>query len=131
MLSCQDVQFFSIQNDLRAGDGDILKNLPSVIHLGSEIKTFSDTAAIVSLMDVVVSSDTSVVHLAGALGAPIWTLLSYVPDWRWLLDRDDSPWYPTMRLFRQSEPGDWSGVIAAVSDALSVAKGSCERKSTA
>ena len=69
-------------------------------------------------MDLVISSDTSVVHLAGALGKPIWILLQFVPDWRWFLERDDSPWYPTARLFRQDETRRWGNVISRVHDAL-------------
>jgi hypothetical protein len=114
LLANTDVQFFSVQKDLRAGDDEILHNHPHFIHLGDEIQTFSDTAAIISLMDLVISSDTSVVHLAGALGKPIWVLLQFVPDWRWLLDRDDSPWYPTARLFRQDDTRLWENVIARV-----------------
>ena len=118
LFADSDVQFFSIQKDLRAGDAELLRRHPKLIQLGKEIESFSDTAAIVSLMDAVISSDTSVVHLAGALAAPIWTLLAYAPDWRWLLGRDDCPWYPTMRLFRQTKPGDWASVIAAAAKAL-------------
>jgi tetratricopeptide (TPR) repeat protein len=120
LLSSMDVQFFSIQKDLRAGDLDILQNNSQITHLGKEIETFSDTAAIISLMDLVISSDTSVVHLAGALGKPVWILLQFVPDWRWLLDREDSPWYPTARLFRQDETRQWDNVIARVHVALHV-----------
>jgi ADP-heptose:LPS heptosyltransferase len=69
-------------------------------------------------LDLVISVDTSVVHLAGALGTPVWTLLPRTADWRWLLDRDDSPWYPTMRLFRQTERGDWPEVLRRVADNL-------------
>jgi tetratricopeptide (TPR) repeat protein len=119
-----DAQFFCIQKNPSAKDKELLKTFSHVTDLSTEIETFSDTAAIISLMDVVVSSDTSIVHLAGALGAPVWTLLSYVPDWRWLLGRQDSPWYPTMRLFRQPEPGDWRSVITSVRDAL----GSIDRR---
>jgi tetratricopeptide (TPR) repeat protein len=118
LLSSRDVQFFSIQKDLRAGDSEILQNNSQITHLGEEIETFSDTAAIISLMDLIISSDTSVVHLAGALGKPVWILLQSVPDWRWLLDRDDSPWYPTARLFRQPKTGEWGGLVAHVHEAL-------------
>ena len=73
-----------------------------------------DTAAIMSLLDLVISSDTSIVHLAGALGRPVWVLLQYAAEWRWLLDRTDSPWYPTARLFRQPKIGDWEGVVQQI-----------------
>ena len=79
---------------------------------------FVDTAAVMSHLDLIITSDTSIAHLAGALGRPTWVALKYVPDWRWLLDRDDSPWYPTMRLFRQERDGDWSGAIERVAEAL-------------
>jgi tetratricopeptide (TPR) repeat protein len=72
---------------------------------------FVDTAAVMSSLDLVITTDSAPAHLAGALGVPVWTLLMEVPDWRWLMDREDSPWYPTMRLFRQQRPGDWAGVI--------------------
>jgi hypothetical protein len=114
LLENADVQFFSIQKDLRAGDAEILQTKSQITHLGKQIETFSDTAAIISLMDLVISSDTSIVHLAGALGKPVWILLQYVPDWRWLLGREDSPWYPTARLFRQDATRQWDNVIARV-----------------
>ena len=79
---------------------------------------FMDTAAIVQQLDLVITSDTAIAHLAGALGVPTWIALNYVPDWRWMLDRDDSPWYPTVRLFRQSRMGDWGGVFAQIKSAL-------------
>jgi ADP-heptose:LPS heptosyltransferase len=87
--------------------------------MGTEIKDFSDTAALIANMDLIISADTSSVHVAGALAKPVWILLPFTPDWRWLLDRDDSPWYPTARLFRQSEARAWEGVIARVCSALS------------
>jgi tetratricopeptide (TPR) repeat protein len=85
-----------------------------MISLEGQATNLCDTAAIVANLDLVVSVDTCIAHLAGALGKPVWTLLAFAPDWRWLLDREDCPWYPTMRLFRQSRRGDWSGVIARV-----------------
>ena len=72
------------------------------------------TAALLDLMDLVITVDTSIAHLAGAMGKPVWILLPFAPDWRWLLDRDDSPWYPTMRLFRQQSHGDWDGVFSRI-----------------
>ena len=86
--------------------------------LGPRLKSFGQSAAVIDRLDLVVTVDTSVAHLAGALAKPVWTLLPFAPDWRWLTGRDDSPWYPTMRLFRQETPGDWAGVMARVADAL-------------
>ncbi len=79
---------------------------------------FEDTAAIMRNLDLVITVDTALAHLAGALGVPIWTALSAVPDWRWLMEREDSPWYPTMRLFRQTQLGDWSEVVTRMVNAL-------------
>ncbi len=79
---------------------------------------FVDTAAVMSTLDLIITSDTSIAHLAGALGRPTWVALKHVPDWRWLLDRDDSPWYPTMRLFRQETAGDWKPVFAKIEQEL-------------
>jgi tetratricopeptide (TPR) repeat protein len=121
LLSVAGIEFFGLQRDLRDGDRDILRNNSHVMHLGDAIEDFGDTAAIISSLDLVISSDTSVAHLAGALGKPVWVLLQFVADWRWLLDRSDSPWYPTARLFRQPELGDWESVIRQVEDALSLA----------
>jgi ADP-heptose:LPS heptosyltransferase len=83
-----------------------------------ELEDFADTAALIMNLDLVISVDTSVAHLAGALGRPVWTLLHADPDWRWLLQREDSPWYPTMRLFRQPVLGDWDPVIRRVAAEL-------------
>jgi Flp pilus assembly protein TadD len=85
----------------------------------NDLSDFTDTAALIAALDLVISVDTSVVHLAGALGKPVWLLNRFDPDWRWLLGRDDSPWYPTLRQFRQSRPGDWSHVLHRVRIALS------------
>jgi len=86
----------------------------NLLSLDPEIAGFDDTAAILSIADLLISVDSSPVHLAGALGRPVWTLLPFVPDWRWLLGRNDTPWYPTMRLFRQAARGDWTPVIERV-----------------
>jgi hypothetical protein len=77
-----------------------------------------DTAAAIMNLDLVISADTMVAHLAGALGRPVWTVLPYAPDFRWMLNREDTPWYPTMRLFRQHRPGDWASVVSRVCAAL-------------
>src|SRR5204862_5220217 len=86
-----------------------------IVDPGSDFDTvhgaFMDSAAIMKNLDLVITSDTSIPHLAGALGVPVWLALPHVPDWRWLLYRSDSPWYPTMRLFRQKTSGDWNGVF--------------------
>ena len=118
LLSIPQVQFISLQKDLRSGDEQLLRHHPQVIHLGDTLDDFAETAAVMSLLDLIISSDTAPVHLAGALGRPVWVLLQYVPDWRWLLDRDDSPWYPSARLFRQPAAGDWDSVVAKVIEEL-------------
>jgi len=110
--------FVSLQKEMRQPDREALARQPQVIDLGGEIESFADTAALLSCLDVLVSVDTSVVHLAGALGLPVWVMLAYTPDWRWLLDREDSPWYPSARLFRQTGERDWSAVIGQVRGAL-------------
>jgi tetratricopeptide (TPR) repeat protein len=111
-------QFVSIQKAVRPDDAKVLDACPEILQLGQQLTDFSDTAALIANLDLVISVDTSVAHLAGAMGKPVWLLLAFNPDWRWLLDRADSPWYPSMRIFRQSKIGDWSGVIAAVRRAL-------------
>ena len=118
LLSVAGVELYSIQRDLRDGDRDILRRHPQVVQLGDAMEDFDDTAAIISLLDLVISSDTSVVHLAGAMGKPVWILLQYAADWRWLMGRDDSPWYPTARLFRQPAIDDWESVVARVMQEL-------------
>jgi ADP-heptose:LPS heptosyltransferase len=84
----------------------------------AHLHDFTDTAAMLMELDLVIAVDTSVAHLAGALGRPVWTLLPFAPDWRWLLERDDSPWYPTMRLIRQPRLKDWDSVITTVREGL-------------
>jgi tetratricopeptide (TPR) repeat protein len=123
LLSAAGVAFVSLQQDLGAAEAASLEGHPNVIALGGELRDFADTAAVVSLLDVVVSADTAMVHLAGALGRPVWALLPFSPDFRWLLDREDSPWYPTARLFRQPRFGDWESVLARVKDEVEALAG--------
>ena len=112
------VEFHALQKDIRADDREALRELGRVrLHEG-RLNDFSDTAALLELMDLVVSVDTSVAHLAGAMGKPVWVLLPFLPDHRWFLDRADSPWYPTATLLRQSRQGDWPGVIAELARRL-------------
>jgi hypothetical protein len=90
----------------------------AITDLAPELKDFAETAAIIRNLDLAVSVDTAVAHLAGALGHPVWVPLAFMPDWRWLLDRDDCPWYPSMRLFRQKTAGDWTSVVKRLSAAI-------------
>jgi hypothetical protein len=106
-LSKVEAQFVSLQKDLRPGDAAILRERSDIVDVGPELESFSDTAALLQHLDLLISVDTSIAHLAGALGRPVWVFLPYLPDWRWLLDREDSPWYPTARLFRQTEAATW------------------------
>jgi tetratricopeptide (TPR) repeat protein len=107
-------EYHCLQKDIREEDRIILQRHPQVQLHADNLRDFSDTAALVDAMDLVISVDTSVAHLAGALGKPLWLLLPYMPDYRWMLDRSDSPWYPTARLFRQPEIGDWDKVVTEV-----------------
>lgn len=103
--------YVGVQKEVRAEDEPALHSSDRILYLGGELDDFADTAALCQCLDLLVSVDTSVAHLAGALGRPTWVLLSHLPDWRWLLDRTDSPWYESVSLYRQSRPGDWSGVL--------------------
>jgi hypothetical protein len=108
------VALFALQKDVRPVDRAMATTFRNLQLLGDEITDFRDTAALLTLMDVVVTVDTSIAHLAGALARPLLLMLPNVCDWRWMLRRDDSPWYPTARLFRQTRPGHWSEVIQHV-----------------
>ena len=101
---------------------------PGTVDLAPLLNDFADTAAAIACLDLVISADTSVVHLAGALAKPVWVMLPKVPDWRWMLGRDDSPWYPTMRLYRQDAFGDWPGVMARVATDLATFKSPGRKK---
>jgi hypothetical protein len=109
-----DATFISLQKDLRADDNAALRERNDIVDLTADLTDFAETAALVSCLDLVITVDTSIAHLAGALGRPTWVLLPHLPDFRWLLDRDDSPWYPTMRLFRQPASRDYADVIDRV-----------------
>jgi hypothetical protein len=111
------ISWFSLQAGHRSGEISSVGGT-KITDLSPWLTDFAETAAAVCRLDLVISVDTSVAHLAGALGRPIWLLLRYPPEWRWLLKRDDSPWYPTARLFRQRKEGDWSGVAREVAAAL-------------
>ncbi len=112
------LSFYSLQKGHSSLDSDGPSVGMKIVNLESKINDFVDTAAVIANLDLVISVDTAVAHLTGAIGKPIWTLLPFAPDWRWLLKRVDSPWYPTMRLFRQNQPGDWNGVFKQVKQRL-------------
>lgn len=118
LLGVQSVRWVSLQKVVREGDLDALRRAAPIEDWTQELADFTDTAALIGALDLVISVDTSVAHLAGALAKPVWLLLPYAPDWRWMLGRDDSPWYPTARLVRQTRAGDWPGVIARLRDDL-------------
>jgi len=115
LLTVPGVKTFSLQKEV--GDGD-LAALPGIVDLSAELTDFTETAAAIMAMDLVVAVDTSVAHLAGALGKPVWLALPHAPDWRWLMGRSDSPWYASARLFRQTERGAWAGPIAQMATGL-------------
>ena len=119
IVTIPEVSFYSLQKGECHKD---LDNLPSHLHVQNmepQLGDYGDLAVIIDQLDLVITVDTSVAHMAGALGKPVWTLLSSMPDWRWMLKGESTPWYPTMRLFRQTRPGDWSGVIERVTEELS------------
>ena len=118
LFDVEACQFFSLQVGKRRDDIIRYHYSNTIIDLGGDFSNFSDTAAAILELDLVISVDTAVAHLAGALGKPIWVLLPFMPDWRWLLEREDTPWYPTMRLFRQTDTRDWAGVLQKVRFAL-------------
>lgn len=125
-LAMPGVTFLAVQKGPRAAQAKAPPTGMSLVALDDEIADFDDTAAILSLSDLLISVDSSPVHLAGALGRPVWVMLPLIPDWRWLMERSDSPWYPHARLFRQAARGDWSGVIADVARELALFRDRCQ-----
>ena len=113
-----NAQWVSLQKETRTTDLHALAGLPTLRRFGEELTDFADAAALLAELDLLITVDTAMAHLAGALGKPVWVLLPHVADWRWLQGRDDSPWYPTARLFRQSAPGDWASVVDRVTAEL-------------
>jgi tetratricopeptide (TPR) repeat protein len=114
LFALDGIAIVSIQRELRDGDASALARFPRVTHLGEELADMADTAAVIALADLTLAVDTSVAHVAGAMGCPLSVMLPFTPDWRWTLQGEHSPWYPRARLYRQPIAGDWQSVIAAV-----------------
>jgi ADP-heptose:LPS heptosyltransferase len=113
-----DADWTCLQKEIEEKDLAVLRQYGCLAFFGDDLRDFSDTAALLDLMDLVITIDTSVAHLAGAMGKPVWILLPYNADWRWLLNRNDSPWYPSARLFRQQQIGKWATVTDQVKNEL-------------
>ena len=120
LLERRDIQFVALQKELPDGEVALFQSTGVPSFLGERLADLADTAAIIAMLDLVITIDTSIAHVAGALGKPMWVLLPFSADWRWLHGRSDSPWYPTARLFRQPAPGDWQSVVRQVAEALAV-----------
>jgi hypothetical protein len=118
LAKCPGVAFFSLQKGESAAQAKISGAELAMTDWTGELLDWADTAALVANLDLVITVDTAMAHLAGALGKPVWVVLPFVPDWRWMLGRRDSPWYPTMRLFRQEQSGDWTRPIGQIVEAL-------------
>ncbi len=118
LTSIQELTFYSLQKGLASAEANNHPNGIKIVNLDNELSDFADTAAAIDNLDLIIAVDTAVAHLAGAIDKPVWTLLPFVPDWRWMHERDDSPWYPSMRLFRQTQLNDWAEVFDQVKTAL-------------
>ena len=118
LWGANDVEFVTLQIGPGAQQIQELPGDSGITDGTADLHDFRETAALMMNLDLIISVDTAVAHLAGALGRPVWTLISFVPDWRWGLESEDTPWYPTMRLFRQAVSDDWDSVIRRVADEL-------------
>ena len=118
LAAANDSTFFSLQLGDEVGQAVTQPSGVNLVDLTAQIDDFADTAALIELLDLVITVDTAVAHLAGSMGKQVYLMLPFAPDWRWLLERNDSPWYPKMRIFRQKQPGDWAEVITRVHAAL-------------
>ena len=114
MLDLEGVQFHALQVGPGEEQTELLEWEARLCMRSSELKNYADTADVIAKLDLVISVDTSVAHLAGAIGRPTWVALKQIPDWRWMLDRSDSPWYPTMTLYRQKSRGNWIDVFETI-----------------
>ena len=130
ILQVPNVTFYSLQQAVAAADQPFLQRLPASVHSNLNFADFLDTASVIAEMDLVIAVDTAVAHLAGAMGKPVWILLQHSPDWRWLMGREDSPWYPTARLFRQEKRNEWGIPVLRVVDALQTALTDTQRLSS-
>ena len=118
LLDRREISFVSLQHAVREADFPLLRSRPDIIRIGEEFGDFADTAAAIAALDAVISVDTAVAHLAGAMGKPLFLLLPFAADFRWLRERSDSPWYPTARLYRQPKFGDWDSAVGALTQDL-------------
>jgi hypothetical protein len=123
LAACEAIILVALQVGPDNGEIAAYRGRAPLLNAGMAMESFDDTMAVISQLDMVVTVDTALAHLAGAMGHPVWVMLPYAPDWRWLLDRCDTPWYPSMRLFRQSAPRHWGPVAAAIADEVNGLEG--------
>jgi hypothetical protein len=121
-LPTQGFDYICLQKEIKACDQEFFNSCNNLQYYGRELNDFSDTAALIECVDLVITTCTSIPHLSAALGKRTWLLLSYVPDWRWFLDRADSPWYQSIKLYRQQTIGDWNGVLDRIKLDLTVVR---------
>jgi hypothetical protein len=127
LFDLPDVAFVSLQHEVREEDAALLQSRSDILPIGAGFKDFADTAAAIAALDAVIAVDTAVAHLAGAMGKPLFLLLPFAADFRWLRGRADSPWYPSARLFRQPQFGDWDGAVTLLRQELAQFATRCGR----